>query len=106
MYYEVKVRPEYRWSIVQVGGKIFSKVTATPVSQAAMTDEIMHSALLEVLEKDIGEPIEDGEIDATIAAVELAEIEGVNLANVTGSGSGGRITKSDVEVYLNARNSA
>lgn len=40
------------------------------------------------------------EIDATDAAVELAEAEGVDLRRVKGTGSGGRILKSDVEKAL------
>lgn len=39
-------------------------------------------------------------IDATDGALELAESEGVDLAGVEGTGSNGRITKSDVEKYL------
>lgn len=39
-------------------------------------------------------------IDATDGALELAESEGVDLAGVEGTGSSGRITKSDVEKYL------
>ncbi len=40
------------------------------------------------------------EIDATEAAVELAEELGVDLSEVEGSGAEGRITKPDVEAFL------
>lgn len=39
-------------------------------------------------------------VNATDGAKELAETEGVDLSAVEGSGSGGRITKSDVEKHL------
>lgn len=42
-------------------------------------------------------------IDATGAAVELADQEGVDLAEVEGTGNSGRITKDDVESYLASR---
>lgn len=38
--------------------------------------------------------------DATEGALELAAAYGVNLAVVQGTGSDGRITKADVEAYL------
>lgn len=40
--------------------------------------------------------------NATDAARALAEVEGVDLAQVTGTGDGGRITKGDVEAFLAA----
>lgn len=40
------------------------------------------------------------EIDATEAALELAEELGVDLSEVEGSGADGRITKPDVEAFL------
>lgn len=40
------------------------------------------------------------EANATAGAMELADAEGVNLADVEGSGEEGRITKADVEDYL------
>jgi len=39
---------------------------------------------------------------ATAAAVELAEDHGVDLATVSGTGAGGRITVSDVRDEVNA----
>lgn len=102
MYYEVKVREDYRWSTARVGGMLFSKRAATPVSLAAMTNEIMDSALLDI--ETITEDVTPAsEVNATTGAVELAEAQHVNLANVTGSGVDGRITKADVEAYINER---
>jgi pyruvate/2-oxoglutarate dehydrogenase complex dihydrolipoamide acyltransferase (E2) component len=45
-------------------------------------------------------PAPTEEINATIAAIELAEQEGIDLSNITGTGSGGRITKADVEDWI------
>lgn len=42
------------------------------------------------------------DVDATDSASELAAAHGVDLSAVTGSGSGGRVTKADVEDYLEA----
>lgn len=42
------------------------------------------------------------EINATEAAAEYAKENGVNLAEVKGTGADGRITKSDVQDYVNA----
>lgn len=43
--------------------------------------------------------------DATDAAAALADQEGIDLAGVTGTGSGGRITKGDVEAFLHGEES-
>lgn len=43
------------------------------------------------------------EVLATEAAVKLAEKHDIDLENVDGSGSGGNITKGDVEKYIAAR---
>jgi pyruvate/2-oxoglutarate dehydrogenase complex dihydrolipoamide acyltransferase (E2) component len=65
-------------------------------------------------EEDISDPhnaalIEEGTLmsldeaanpDATDSAAQLAEENGVNLAEITGTGVGGRITKEDVERHL------
>ena len=39
----------------------------------------------------------DGYVDATSGAITAAEALGIDLSAVTGTGSGGRITKADVE---------
>jgi pyruvate/2-oxoglutarate dehydrogenase complex dihydrolipoamide acyltransferase (E2) component len=42
----------------------------------------------------------ESEVDATPAAEELAEEEGVDLSEVEGTGAGGRVTKPDVEAAV------
>jgi pyruvate/2-oxoglutarate dehydrogenase complex dihydrolipoamide acyltransferase (E2) component len=42
-------------------------------------------------------------VDATDSARELATQEGVNLRDVEGTGADGRVTKGDVEDYIEAR---
>lgn len=44
--------------------------------------------------------VTDEVVNATDSALKLASQNGVNLSEVTGSGSGGRITKSDVEALI------
>jgi len=41
-----------------------------------------------------------GEVDATAAAVDLADEHGLDLSQIDGSGKAGRILKADVEVEL------
>jgi pyruvate/2-oxoglutarate dehydrogenase complex dihydrolipoamide acyltransferase (E2) component len=50
----------------------------------------------------VGDRVQEGnaEIDATDAARELANENGVDLNDVEGTGADGRITKDDVEAYL------
>jgi pyruvate/2-oxoglutarate dehydrogenase complex dihydrolipoamide acyltransferase (E2) component len=48
-------------------------------------------------------PHEGAEIDATDGATELASEENIDLSEVNGTGADGRITKSDVEDYIAAR---
>ena len=48
-------------------------------------------------------PESDDSDDATEAARELAEAEGLDLSEIEGTGSGGRVTKGDVEDALDAR---
>lgn len=45
-------------------------------------------------------PWNNDEVDATEAAIELAEELGVDLSEVEGSGTDGRIMKPDVEAFL------
>jgi|SRR5262245_8927807 len=48
---------------------------------------------------------ENGEdVNATSGAQELAAAEGVDLADVEGTGEGGRVTKADVEKYVAEQN--
>lgn len=53
------------------------------------------------LAKASGEAI-DPEIDASGPARELAEKEGIDLASLTGSGAGGKITVTDVKAAIEA----
>ena len=43
------------------------------------------------------------DVDATDSAVELADSEGVDLSEVEGTGTGGKVTKADVEAHLEAQ---
>jgi pyruvate/2-oxoglutarate dehydrogenase complex dihydrolipoamide acyltransferase (E2) component len=47
-----------------------------------------------------GEDAPADDVNATQGAVDLAAAEGVDLAQVTGTGDGGRITKADVEAHI------
>jgi pyruvate/2-oxoglutarate dehydrogenase complex dihydrolipoamide acyltransferase (E2) component len=46
-----------------------------------------------------GEPEGETEVDATESAKTYAAEKGIDLSQVTGSGSGGTITKADVQAY-------
>lgn len=54
-----------------------------------------------VIEKD-GPKVVAAEIKASPAAIALAEKHSVDLADITGSGKGGIVTKGDVEAFLDA----
>jgi len=54
----------------------------------------------DVHEKWYDKPASD--VNATSGAADLASEEGVDLADVTGTGKDGRITKGDVEDFLAA----
>jgi len=56
-------------------------------------------------EKATAEPVAETatlapSVDATDSARKLAAARGIDLASITGSGAGGRITKGDVEAQL------
>lgn len=70
---------------------------------------LVKSGLIEVCEpKNIAppEPPVPVEINATDAAIELAQENGIDLSLVTGSGSGGRILKSDVVDIMEANHAS
>lgn len=48
--YKVTVKADYRWNDAQVGGKVFSKKAIVEIAEADMTEEILNSPLLEVVE--------------------------------------------------------
>ena len=45
-------------------------------------------------------PWNNNEVDATEAAIELAEELDVDLSKVEGTGTEGRVTKPDVEAFI------
>lgn len=49
---------------------------------------------------DKGSKKREGELNASAGAVELAEANGIDLSQVEGSGSGGRILKADVQALV------
>ena len=53
--------------------------------------------------EDVKVAADDDGIDATDGARELAADEGVDLSEVEGTGSGGKITKPDVKAHLDAQ---
>jgi pyruvate/2-oxoglutarate dehydrogenase complex dihydrolipoamide acyltransferase (E2) component len=85
MYY-VKVKEDYRWRTAQVAGREFTK-DETPVPDEAMVDEVLRSPILTVRQETI---------NATPAAVALAEAMEIDLKMVEGSGADGRVLKADV----------
>lgn len=90
----VAVDPEHRWNRVRVSGREFTK-GGEVMAEGHLDEEMRTSPLLVI------EPVEatDG-VDATAAAVELAEEEGVDLRQVVGTGVGGRILVADVAESL------
>ena len=51
-------------------------------------------------EEDEAEDAEDGPVSATDSAIKLAVENGVDLADVVGTGADGKIIKADVEAHL------
>lgn len=104
--YQIKVNSDYRWNDAQVAGRIFSKRTTVTLTQDQITDEILRSDILDITVVDDAESeaisAETNEINATAGAKTLAQEFGIDLANVTGSGVDGRITKADVEAVIDA----
>jgi len=60
----------------------------------------------ELAAQDIEAAAAAGVIDATDSARKLATEHNINLADITGSGVDGRITKSDVELAITAAGAA
>jgi len=80
-----------------------SATTLMPLDQypedAPISDD--YGVVPEATEGDEGAG--EGEYNATKGAVELADTEGVDLGEVEGTGEDGRITKADVESYLDSQ---
>ena len=55
---------------------------------------------LAALEDKVGLSKSKGGADATDGAAALADEHGIDLSKVEGTGSGGRITKDDVQAYI------
>ena len=120
MVYHVKVKQSHRWKSAQVGGILFSQFEARPVTEAQLTDEIRNSDLLDIemvsdelesvaivggseSDEDVFDPFNlrgGNDLNATNSAIELALEFDIDLAEIQGTGSKGRITKSDVEAYI------
>jgi len=73
-------------------------------SDAAISDDYGEMTDLERDSLGLGDADMAGdEFNATESAVELAAAKGVDLAQVTGTGTDGRITKGDVQNYIDAQ---
>lgn len=53
-------------------------------------------------QEPVGKVAPEAQIDASPAAVDLANEHGLNLADIQGTGSGGRIIQKDVEAAVEA----
>lgn len=68
-------------------------------------EEVSDPVFGDLEEKENGQP-DDGRIKASPLARNMAEEQGINLANVEGSGPHGRIIKRDIESYEPSKTSA
>lgn len=91
--YRVRLREDYRWPTATINGREFTKIPIE-LQETDVTEEIRNSPLLVV------EEVDSEVVEATEAAQVLAEQEGLLLGGVTGTGTGGRVTKKDVERVL------
>lgn len=97
--YRVRLKEDWRWPTAQVQGREFTK-ESMELQEVEVTEEIRNSPLLVVEEVMRSEdPISEG-VQATDAAIRLAEEAGIPLGSVVGTGAGGRVTKRDVEAVL------
>lgn len=73
-----------------------------------LSEEISEDYAADELNAPEVEPQEEGsgDFNATAEAYQLAADNDVDLSEVTGTGSGGRILKSDVEAFIAERDSA
>jgi pyruvate/2-oxoglutarate dehydrogenase complex dihydrolipoamide acyltransferase (E2) component len=96
--YSVQLKGDYRYPVIVVCGRRFTKVEPVRVQVGDMTDEIrdcQNLEITEIMEADVDQ------VDATNAARALAEEHGVDLqALAPGSGEEGRVLVADVEAAL------
>lgn len=97
-----------RQAEAEAGGFDISLEDASDVEDVSTTDvsiggdEIVAGTGTPIAENTPGaNPVtdDDGDVEATSAARELAAERGIDLSDVEGSGSGGKVTKSDVEAH-------
>jgi pyruvate/2-oxoglutarate dehydrogenase complex dihydrolipoamide acyltransferase (E2) component len=84
-----------------------------PIVDHPLSDDISEDYGADVLEaqtteeggEEEGDEEDGGEGNATAGAIELANEKGVDLTGIEGTGSGGRVTKADVENFLASQDS-
>lgn len=92
---QARVKDDYRWGVITAcGGAEFVKTEWRNVPLGYSESAKNHPDL----ELSISVPgSTEYTVDATDAAVELADERGIDLLTVVGTGTNGRILKSDVE---------
>lgn len=94
---KIKAKEPYRL-VRAFTGQDFVNYEWRPVPEGGEDEALrLEAAGYAVLLRDVPEPEPEAPIDATPAAAALAELVGIDLAEVAGSGADGRILKSDVE---------
>jgi len=98
----VRLKEDWRWGAAQVAGREFTKA-GVELPEAELSEEIRESPLLEITriagQDGSEDPISEG-VQATDAAIRLAEVWEIPLGSIVGTGAGGRVTKRDVERAL------
>lgn len=99
-------RDETRWVETAdepiVGQTTYERVHVSP--EAPPTDEVRTAEELEETEAQVEAEVEaheqaeaESEVNATDAAIALADELGIEIATISGTGADGRVTKADVE---------
>ncbi len=104
---QVRVKEDSKFKVItSCGGMTFFRNTSTEVDKEFRT-EVLNNPYLEIVgDEGLGEPSmspdlpPQSEVDATDGAIKLAEAEGIDLAEVEGSGANGRITVPDVKALI------
>lgn len=104
---DVRVKKDSRFhTITALGGKTFLRTESVSVDEG-FRDEIERNPYLEIVgDEGLGEPSmspdlpPQSEVDATDGAIKLAEKEGIDLAEVEGSGANGRIIVPDIKALI------